>query len=364
MRRSLIAASAASLVVACSLITSFDGIGPQDRLDAAAGDAAPDAEPSDEAGCRRTRWPDRPLGVDPGGDVGDLTAAVTQLRILDPAVQGKSQGFDLDGLCTCPDRPACAGNEPNKPCDLDGGVDNASDSLFQLLAAQGVALDDTGLKIGLEAGQYGVVMRLSGYNGRPDDPEVNVAVYNAFGVNGEGGVPRGDGTDSWTVDTESLLDSRFPAYFSNTAYVAGGVLVAPLTRLVLRARLPVFQTTFALFDMDLRSAYVVAHLGARTAGGGVTLEDGRIAGRIPVSAVLAQAMRSGACQDSGVYQAIRPVVCAARDLPLDPAKDGRDEPCDSLSFGFGFVAAPALIGPDSGTRTDTSPCPVTIDQCP
>ena len=364
MRRLVIGAFAASLVVACSLITSFDGIAHHDSVDAApANDGALEAEPAD-AGCQRTRWPDPPSGVDTGGDAGDLIAAVTQLRILEPVAQGKSQGFDLDGLCTCPERPACAGLEPNKPCDPEGGIDNASDSLFKQLASQGVALDDTGLRTGIEAGAYGIVIRLAGYDGRADDPEVRVAVYNAFAVNGDGGVPREDGTDQWTLDTESLLDNRFPAYFSTKAYVAGGVLVASMPRLIIRARLPVSKTKFSLFEMDLRSAYLVARIGARKANGGVALEDGRIAGRIPVAALLAQAMRNGACQDSAIYQALRPVVCAARDLPLDPAKDGRDAPCDSLSFAFGFSAAAALVGPDAGTRTDTSPCPIVTDQCP
>ncbi len=361
MRRALIAASAASLVVACSLITSFDGIDPRPPSDPDGGDAAADAAVPVDAGCQRLRWPDRPLGVDPGGDLGDLTSAVTQLRILDPVAQGKSQGFDLDGLCTCPERPACRGKEQ---CDLDSGVDNVSDSLFKTIAALGLSLDDTGLRIGIQSGAYGVVVRLSGYNGKPDDPEVKVAVYNAFDVNGEGGVPREDGTDEWTVDTESLLDNRFPAYFASKAYVTAGVLVAPLTRLVIRARLPVSKSAFALFEMDLRNAFLVARLGARTGAGGIALEDGRIAGRIPVAALLAQAMRSGACVDSGIYQNVRPAVCDARDLPLDPAKDGRDEACDALSFGFGFVASAARIGRDAGTRTDTSPCPVVVDQCP
>lgn len=49
------------------------------------------------------------------------------------------------------------------------------------------------------------MIRISGYNGEPDDAEVRVTVLNAVGVNGDGGTPRDDGTDVWTIDSDSLL---------------------------------------------------------------------------------------------------------------------------------------------------------------
>lgn len=361
MRRWMVAVGA-SVIAACSIVTSFDGIGPREAPPA--GDAGPDAADAAEVGCARVRWPDPPAEAGTGRDIGDVTSAVTQLRILDAVVEGKPQGLDLDGLCTCPDRPACIGTKANAPCDPpDSGIDNAGELLFRSLAAQGVALDDTGLRTGIQAGQYGIVLRLGGYNGERDDPDVTVAVFNAAAVNGDGGVPREDGTDQWSVDTESLLDNRFPTYPSTRAYVAGGVLVAELLRLVIRARIPTGPATWSLIELDVRSAHVIARLGARTATG-VVLEEGRIAGRIPAASLLAQGMRSGACRDSGVYEAIKPIVCAARDLPNEPAKDGRDVSCDALSVGFGFRATPALIAPGSSSRLDESPCTIVPDECP
>ncbi|CAN5831260.1 hypothetical protein BH11MYX4_BH11MYX4_42120 [soil metagenome] len=361
MRRAVIAA-AASLIVACSILTSFDGIEPREV--SAPAEAAPDAEAAaPEAGCAPTRWPDPPVGSDTGRDVGELASAVTLLRILDPIAEGKPQGYDLDGLCTCPDRPACGGPKPNEPCDPpDSGIDNVGDMLFRSLAGQGLALDDTGLQMGIQQGQYGIIVRVTGYDGERNDPDVKVAVLNAAAVNGDGGVPRNDGADEWTVDTESLLGT-FPAYFSSRAYVVDGVLVAEMLRVVLRARIPIPNKKWGLVELDLRSAHLVARLGARSARG-IVLEDGRIAGRIPEAAMLAQGMRSGACRDSGLYEALKPVVCAARDLPVDPAKDGRDQPCDSLSVGFGFTSGPAILVPGSGTRVDELPCPIVPDRCP
>ena len=361
MRRAAIGA-VASLAGACSILTSFDGIEPRSPIADVAPDVVGDTGP--DAACLRTRWPDPPEGSDTAVDVGELTSAVTQLRILEPLAEGKIQGFDLDGLCTCPDRPACIGPKPNEPCDTtDSGIDNAGDGLFQTFAAQGIALDDMGLKTGIQMGQYGVLIRISGYNGEANDPALKVAVFNAVAVNGDGGVPRNDGTDRWTVDSESLLDNRFPAYFSAKAYVAGGVLVADLLRVILRARIPTGPSSFSLLELDLRSAHLVARIGARSATG-IVLEDGRIAGRIPAPTLLAQGMRSGACRDSGVYEVLKPIVCAARDLPFDPAQDGRDQSCESLSVGFGFTSAPALIEVGSSTRVDTFPCSIVPDECP
>ena len=205
-----------------------------------------------------------------------------------------------------------------------------------------MSLDDTGLRTGIRKGQYGIVVRLGGYDGERDDPDVKVAMFNAVAVNGDGGVPREDGTDRWLTD---------------------GVLVAELLRLILRVRIPTGPETWSLLEIDLRNAHLVARLGART-GTGIGLTEGRIAGRIPEAAMLMQAMRSGACRDSGLYEAIKPTVCAARDLPLDPSKDGRDLPCDSLSAAVGFTAGAALLAPGSGTRADTTPCAIVPDQCP
>jgi len=363
MRRAAIAA-AASFVVACSVLTSFDGIAPRGPDQAAVDAASEGSVAAPEAGCARVRWPDPPPVAADVGDVGELTSALTQLSVLEPTAQGTTLGFDLDGLCTCPDRPACAGAKPMEPCDLpDSGIDNVADGLFRAFLSQGGSLDDTGLRMGIQAGQYGVIVRITGYNGGGDDPAVNVAVLNAIGVNGDGGVPRNDGTDQWTIDTESLLDARFPAYFSTKAYVTGGVLVAEIPRLVLRARIPVGPSKYSLLEIVVQTAHLVARLGARSSKG-VALEDGRIAGRIPAAAMLAQGMRSGACRDSGLYEAIKPVVCAARDLPGDPAKDGRDVACDSLSAAIGFAAAPAGVAPASGTRVDDLPCPLVSDECP
>jgi hypothetical protein len=362
MRRALVTALA-SFAAACSILTSFDGIGPHALPASSPDDASTMADV--EAGppsCVHAHWPSRPAGVDPPRDLGELTAAVTRLRILDPTTQGKPLGFDLDGLCTCPDPAACVGQRADMPCDTDAGIDNAGDGLFRLLAGQGLPLDDTGLRTGITAGQYGLVLRLTGYSGDASDPSVGVAFFNAVGVNGDGGVPREDGRDDWVIDEESLIDQKFPAFIATSAYVSDRVLVAEFVRLVVRARVPTGNSSWGLIELELRDAHVVASLGV-PGNGGVPLSDGQIVGRMPLASFLAQGMRSGACLDSGLYQAVKPIVCAARDLPLDPAKDGRDTPCEALSSAFGFDAIAALRSTTSATRVDPSACTIVPDQC-
>jgi hypothetical protein len=175
-------------------------------------------------------------------------------------------------------------------------------------------------------------------------------------------VPREDGTDRWTRDSESLLGEA-SKYFSTKAYVSGGVLVAELVTVVVKARIPTGPSSFSLLQLDLQNVHLVARIGARTATG-ITLEDGRLAGRIPAATLLAQGMRSGLCRDSGAYEVLKPLVCSVRDLPTDSAQDGRDQPCRSLSVGFGFSSSPALIETGSGTRADSPACPIVPDECP
>jgi len=358
----------ASPIAACSLLTSFDDISPRTtESDAATPDSTAAESGGGEGGCTHTRWPDPPAGGD-GTDLGEVTSALTELRVFNPLVAGQPQGYDLDGLCTCPDRAACAGSKPGEPCDTAGtGVDNAADGFFRILSQQGkgLSLDDTGLRTGIKKGQYGVVVRLSRYNGQRDDPNVKVEVLNAVSVNGDGGAPREDGSDQWLADKDSFIDDggAFPTYFSTKAYVRDGVLVAELLRLTLRVRIPTGPGTWGLLELDFRNSHLVARLGART-GQGIALSEGRIAGRFPEAALLTQAMRSGACRDSPIYEALKPTVCAARDLPLDPSKDGRDLPCDSLSAAVGFTSGPAALAPGFGTKTDPSACPIVADQCP
>jgi hypothetical protein len=98
MRHAVIAALA-TLVVACSILSSFDGIEPRPPAADAGADVAVgvDASAGPDAGCPLERWPGPPSNAGSTNDLGELTSAVSRLRVLDPVLEGKFQGFDLDG---------------------------------------------------------------------------------------------------------------------------------------------------------------------------------------------------------------------------------------------------------------------------
>ena len=184
--------------------------------------------------CARTRWPPRPNRPDNGMAIPEVINAI---RTLDfgpdqQADSGKPLGFDLDGVCTCPGTESCAPlkGAPSH-CDLDGGRDNAGGALIATLGSISANLFDTsGVNARLKSGFYGLVIRLRNYDGTSDDPRVEVSVYISGGPEGEpvdsgqppddGGArdgaadaappftsapPKYDGTDRWSVDTNSLL---------------------------------------------------------------------------------------------------------------------------------------------------------------
>ena len=343
-----------SLGGACSLLTSYDGFERAPPADAAvievdSGDAAP-GDP-----CTHTRWPDPPASG-PDGTTDALVGAVSSLSIIAGAGNAPF-GFDLDGLCTCPDRGACLGALAQPPCDpVDSGIDNAGDELFRAFVSAGVRIDDTGLQAGLRKGQYGVVLRLTGYNGAADDTDVKLDAFNAVGLQGDAGTAKFDGSDTWILDAASIVGS-VPTYGSRSAYVRGGVLVAEFAQLVLKSRLPADGSQWRLIELELRSAVLTARV-ERVGASGLALTGGTVAGRMPSAALLRQAQRSGACVGTSVYDVVKARVCDARDLPVEPGRDGRDTVCDALSAAIRFQAGPARTDPSPKERDDTSPCPL------
>lgn len=351
MRRALV--PLLSVTSACALITSFDGFDePKAHRDDGGTDASVEAAPPPV--CSHKRWPAPPDGGS-GSEIGDVFGAVRAMSLVSSGPE--PLGFDLDELCSCPERLACTGAQPGKPCDpRDSGIDNAATSLFAFFsAASGIALDESGLRSGLDRGRFGLVFRVSAWNGEPSDPELRVAVFNAFDVNpGTDGGAKFDGNDKWLIDDESLVDDRIPVYPSTTAYVADGVLVAMLPRLRVKIRIPTVNEQWLLIPVEMRDVHLTARI-ERT-GGGITLRGGELGGRMPTASLLALAASAGVCPGTDGYRSLKPLLCDARDVPIDPGKDGRDAPCEALSMGLGFEAVPAAIVGDAGKPTDLAPC--------
>lgn len=348
MRR--VALAMVSATVACSLLTSYEGFdSPRAAPDAA--DAGEDARPRP---CAERRWPAPPARGEEG-DVGELVSAFTAVRTINP--DWPPFGYDLDGLCSCPEPSACVGARPNEPCDLaDAGIDNAAAELFEFFSkTTRIQLNESGLRVGLASGRFSVALRLREWNGLPDDPDVALQVLDVFDANsGSDAGARFDGTDTWVIDEESLVQGKFPSSPVRRAYVSGGVLVADVPTLLIKARV-LSGRQWRTLRIVSRSVHLTGKITRE--GQGFALADGVIAGRLPTADLIRLAVSLGACPGSLAATTLKPILCESRDVPLDPSQDGRGAPCEAVSFGLAFQSGPAKVAANPGTPQDEFECP-------
>ncbi len=297
----------------------------------------------------------------------DNIMVVAALRTIDIGVSGAPDaaippfGYDLDTVCTCPGPPSCV-QQKNAPetCDDDAGRDNTDIQLFRDLsvaASTGTAQIDQGLT----AGQFGLLVVITNYNGVSEDPAVTVDFYVSNGLNrsADGGIPAPnfDGNDRWTIDPKSIVGGQPggpPVYSDPAAYVTGGYLVAHLSQLPIAFG---DRSFLGGATMQLFEAVIVGSLKAEVVGVGdsgtlrFALQGGTIAGRWPTSylfTALASIPQQGGgylCgNDSLDYQIIKAVVCSAADISSLSNLDNMNAPCDAISVGMQFTAAPAQLG--------------------
>ena len=62
-------------------------------------------------------------------------------------------------------------------------------------------------------------------------------------------------------------------------------------------------------------------------------------GRLPVESIFAQVSGIGLCRDAGIFAQIKTSTCAALDLPLKPASDGKNVGCDRRALPVALSAA-------------------------
>jgi hypothetical protein len=235
-------------------------------------------------------------------------------------------------------------------CDADGGADlGSTNALLELYSVDGEGLDDQKV---LSSGSHGIVLRIRGYDGLPDDARVEVDAFVSSGTEGvQSGTPappRHDGTDVWTVEPSSLYSSSVPPYYPTfadiNAYVSGGVLVAAID----------FPLHLGGLVVDLQGSVLTATLSHR-AGEPPTafhVDDGQVEGREAVGRLLTNldidsdplARPAGLCGDSGTYQLLKTKICASVDIQSDPRRDNVGAPCDALGLAFSLTGGPALLG--------------------
>lgn len=368
-RRFLFAMSSVALgLLACQAIV---GVRPEEGrpLPSEAGTSDP---------CVKRRPPPRP-------DVGPVSApppprfyAVRTFRVS-PA-GAPPIGYDLDGHCTSEpgstsSRSSCAQRgEAGDAGDGDGGLDNAfgriagvfNGSLSNDLAGE-TFTESTG------KGIFTLLVQVLGYNGLPDDDDVDVAIITSNDVQSSGcndggpGPPSWDGCDVWSY-VEGTVTIQTPSRETVAAavipgYVKGGVLVA--TGSDGPREIGLGATTFTLIDPLVTATF-------RTNDRGIpVLADGVLTGRVSPADLLDFAARleidaEPLCENGALIEAAVTQVCAARDLALAPADDQRSPPapCDALSFAFGFEAEQARLGTARAPRDAGAQCAGFAAQCP
>lgn len=346
--------------------------------DAASSDAGPSANPVPFA-CSEELLDAAPTNV--GGGALTLDFVMSTVRYNTNEEAGARfcpyAGFDLDHkqtcaqpVATCPpgDAAACAWGpscnnalgDPKLQCDLPGGIDNAFQNIDRgigLLLTGTNQFDVDGI---FAHGLGNIVLRLSGYNGLPDDDDVGMGLFASSGLAstveplpdaaGPDGAPlpedRWDQRSlrEWYVDPDSVSNPSgpppfVPKYFADSARVVHGVLVAHSA---------LTPAPFALsLNSTMRDTTFTAEV-RRLDDGQWILTRGRIGGRMRMLDLLQtlastpySAPTGGTqtlCASSSLPQAVQ-FLCGLADLGTPLGGD-----CNEFSIGLGFVAVPAIVG--------------------
>jgi cysteine-rich repeat protein len=241
----------------------------------------------------------------------------------------------------------------------------------------------------LHRGTYNVIVKLSGYNGQLDDPEVRVDFYASPGLtrlppwNCDDGDPDAypiwTASAAWNIDPTSLTseiseegslpDSKLA---DAKAFVREGYLVAELPDGA-QLRLAGSSNSYRSFALTTRKSVWTGALSQQQ-DGTWQIQDGLIAGTTLTSDLLETFHELGLCQsDSDAEQENEQdsfyelVTNAIRDN-ADMLADGRvddNAACDSLSFAIAFRAAQLTPGGAGASPERITCCPpsMTPEDC-
>lgn len=331
-----------------------------------------------DRGCFSARTPlakDRPAKASPG-DVGPITLAIGAMRLgsldangdLDPSAW-KDIGYDLDGVCTGSDTcegadspPSCAPTVPQIAYDGTYCRDNTFGRLEYQVAlvpelADRYGLSDDAFNCALCVGHYNFLIRITGYNGEPDDDSVRVDLYPSPGL--ENVLPWNCADPTWktrpcftsdmpwTVQEDVLAERtggpELPdsILFDDTAFVRQGYLVATLPEDTL-FWFPGYKALVVAYPLRLQKGIVTGKL-SRGNDGAWRVADGVIAGRSRAADIVRGFRLIGFCESDPNYGLMTEFV----DKNLDILADGPNDPevtCDAMSVGVTFTALQATAG--------------------
>lgn len=327
-------------------------------------DAAPLPDPCVHAGF--------PARVD-ASDGPDGPSTLFVARELSMVVGDRDTlGFDLDGRCTCDERPgapggsSCAPRGPRaKICDDLGGRDNAGAKILgNRLPDRPGSSFDVGYTTAAAAGTSGLLFALSEYDGRADDPEVRVEAFDSPGLDpeagcgradgGDGGEPRPawDGCDAWRIG-ESYVQGGVASTGTREAWVSEGRLYARFPSL----RLRVDRTFVTLVDVRV-SATIVPASSDRPSRlvAGVLAGAARADELLVAFGELRTFADGGALCTSPAFASLVQDTCETLDLAVRPSADRPEAPCDAASIVLSFESVAARRGAISKDAVVASSC--------
>jgi hypothetical protein len=323
---------------------------------------------------------DRPdAGADAAASVPPIYLALTAMRLgsLDLNNQPSTTawqdlGFDLDGVCT--QSPTCPTTNPVESCKPTGlaiPVDGnyCRDNTFGKLEVEAAGIPQIGGKYGLNddafdcalcVGAYNFLVRVSDYDGQPDDSQVRVDMYASPGL--ETPLPSSCGSSTWrnnqvcftpdtpftirdTAVTQPQGGPALPNAIINdpNAYVRAGYIVAQLPPNTL-FWFPGYNAPATAFPLSFVRAVVSGRI-TKAQDGTWTILDGIIGGVVTEQAILQGFQLIGFCQSTEPMN--YPIMTSYLHAGLDVLASGKVDPtttCDSVSVGIGFTAGQATAG--------------------
>ena len=334
----------------------------------------------DGRGCFSAGLP-RPEDRPPAGsdkDVGPIMLAISSMRLGSTNEQGvvdqnawQDIGLDLDGVCTASETctsedppPSCKAGASQLPRDGRYCRDNTFGKLEYSAAlvpqiAKKYGLSDDAFNCALCVGHYTFLIRITGYNGEPNDDRIRIDLYPSPGL--EKPLPWDCSQPTWvtqpcftpdmpwTVEEGTLLEKRggpnLPdsKIFSADAYVRDGYLVTQLPENTL-FWFPGYKGLVVAYPIRLQKGIVVGKL-LKAADNVWRIEDGVIAGRTKQQDVINGFRLIGFCatNDKDNYELMTTVVSDNLDVLADGRSDANVS-CDAMRMGVIFNARQARAG--------------------
>ncbi|HET8932833.1 MAG TPA: DUF4215 domain-containing protein [Polyangiales bacterium] len=291
-------------------------------------------------------------------------------------------GFDLDGTCTnsatcrsMQDKVSCRGSTARIPFDGELCRDNSFGNLQAIAAAmpevgERFGLNQERVNCGLWRGDFSIVMRLSGYNGKPDDSKVRLDLYAATGLQTlpPWTCPREDfltryphwrQSAPWHIDSAALsgeVDQAGQLPSSNVhddnAYVRDGYLVATFPKDV-ALRFMGDREMYRGFAFTLHRSVWTGKL-SRSQDSTWQISDGLIGGRIRKRDLVRTFREQGLCEGP-LYNDLLGYI----EESVDILADGEDaeQACDAISFAIGYDAAAMTPGAAASVPPFVECCP-------